>query len=43
VRKEKEAGNTIAIDMTPGREFMSAFSMYMGVGGDIKQKADEIY
>jgi len=43
VAKEKKAGNNVAIDMTPGRKFMSAISMYLGVGPDIKFKADLIY
>ena len=42
VREEKSEGNTVAIDMTPGRKFMSAFSMYMGVGLGLKYKADMI-
>ena len=43
VREEKSEGNTVAIDMTPGRKFMSAFSMYMGVGPGLKHKADKFY
>ena len=43
VREEKSEGNTVAIDMTPGRKFMSAFSMYMGVGLGLEHKADKIY
>ena len=43
VREEKSEGHTVAIDMTPGRKFMSAFSMYMGVGLGLKYKADMIY
>ena len=43
VREEKSEGNTVAIDMTPGRKFMSAFSMYMGVGLGLDHKADKIY
>ena len=43
VRNEKQAGNTVAIDMTPGRKYMSAFSMYLGVGIDIEEKADFIF
>lgn len=43
VKEEKMAGNEVAIDMTPGRKYMSAFSMYLGVGEDISHKADRIY
>ena len=43
VHEEKSEGNTVAIDMTPGRKYMSAFAMYMGVGADVKHKADRIY
>jgi len=40
---EKQTGNTVAIDMTPGRKYMSAFAMYMGVAKELKHKADIIY
>ncbi|HID26950.1 MAG TPA: hypothetical protein EYP22_03835 [Methanosarcinales archaeon] len=43
VRKEKLDDNEIAIDMTPGRKFMSAFSMYLGLGKDVKYHADLVY
>lgn len=43
VGAEKQIGNEVAIDITPGRKFMSAFSMYMGVGRAIEQQADRIY
>jgi len=45
IKKEKLEGNEIAIDMTPGRKFMSAFSMYAGVEGVEagKFKADRVY
>ena len=43
VHEEKTKGHTVAIDMTPGRKYMSAFAMYMGVGADVKHRADRIY
>ena len=43
VYDEKQTGNTVAIDMTPGRKYMSAFAMYMGVAKDLTHKADRIY
>lgn len=43
VEKEKLAKNEVAIDMTPGRKYMSAFSMHLGVGKDITHRADRIY
>ncbi|AEH24482.1 hypothetical protein [Pyrococcus yayanosii] len=45
IKREKLEGNEIAIDMTPGRKFMSAFSMYAGIEGveGGKFKADKIY
>lgn len=43
VGAEKQIGNEVAIDITPGRKFMSAFAMYMGVGRAIEQQADRIY
>jgi len=41
--KELEEGNEIAVDMTPGRKFMSALSMYLGVAGDLKKKVHRVY
>ncbi|EHP84224.1 hypothetical protein [Methanotorris formicicus] len=45
--KEKKEGNEIAIDMTPGRKFMSAFSMFAGLegvsDGKNKYKCDRVY
>lgn len=43
VKKEKEEGNEIAVDMTPGRKFMSAFVMYLGIGEGVDPKADRVY
>ena len=43
VKIEKSAGNEIAIDMTPGRKFMSAFAMYIAVASEVHFKADRIY
>ncbi|NJE13340.1 hypothetical protein [Thermococcus sp. LS2] len=44
IKKEKLEGNKVAIDMTPGRKFMSAISMYLGIkGADKKFKADRVY
>lgn len=31
IESEREMGNAIAIDITPGRKYMSAFSMYAGM------------
>ncbi|MFO8052126.1 MAG: hypothetical protein R6V01_10595 [Thermoplasmatota archaeon] len=31
IRKERDLGNGIAIDITPGRKYMSAFSLYAGL------------
>jgi CRISPR associated protein Csm6 len=40
INEERELGNKIAIDITPGRKYMSAFSLYAGLkGGTI----DKIY
>ncbi|MBN1540465.1 MAG: hypothetical protein JW939_10000 [Candidatus Thermoplasmatota archaeon] len=40
IEKERELENRIAIDITPGRKYMSAFSLYAGLkGGGI----DRIY
>ncbi len=40
IEDERELGNEIAIDITPGRKYMSAFSLYAGLkGGSI----DRIY
>ncbi len=33
ILKEKKYNNEIAIDITPGRKFMSAFSMFAGLEG----------
>ena len=41
--KELEEGNEIAVDVTPGRKFMSALSMYLGVAGDLKKKVHRVY
>ncbi len=43
IKKEKLAGNEVAVDMTPGRKFMSAVIMYSGVGGDMEARADRVY
>ncbi|ALM76270.1 hypothetical protein [Thermococcus barophilus] len=45
IKREKLEGNEVAIDMTPGRKFMSAFSMYAGIEGveGGKFKADRVY
>ena len=43
VHEEKTKGHTVAIDMTPGRKYMSAFAMYMGVGADEKHRAKKFY
>jgi len=43
VKKEKLEGNEVALDMTPGRKFMSALAMYLGTGSDVKYKADRVY
>ena len=40
---EKRRGNTVAIDMTPGRKYMSALSLYLGLGSDIEYKADKVF
>ncbi len=31
ITEEKKKGNQVAVDMTPGRKFMSAFSMFNGL------------
>ncbi|ENN95911.1 hypothetical protein J422_05254 [Methanocaldococcus villosus KIN24-T80] len=45
--KEKKRGNEVAIDMTPGRKFMSALSMFAGIegvsDGKNKYKCDKVY
>lgn len=38
--EEKKKGNQVAVDMTPGRKFMSAFSMFNGLA---KDGADRVY
>ena len=43
IKKEKLAGNEVAVDMTPGRKFMSAIIMYSGIGEDVEVKADRVY
>jgi len=43
VRKEKEQGNIVAIDMTPGRKIISAMAMFMGVGDKLQFQADKIF
>lgn len=40
ITEEKKKGNQVAIDMTPGRKFMSAFSMFNGLA---KDGADRVY
>ncbi len=42
-RKELREGNEIAIDMTPGRKFMSAIAMFMGVAKSLKDKVHRVY
>lgn len=43
LREEKGLGNEVAVDMTPGRKFMSAIAMYSGVGDRVKNRADRVY
>jgi hypothetical protein len=38
ISEEKNRGNTVAVDITPGRKIMSAFSMHHGL-----EKADRVY
>ncbi len=40
ITEEKKSGNEVAVDMTPGRKFMSAFSMFNGLA---KNGADRVY
>ncbi len=40
ISEEKKKGNEVAVDMTPGRKFMSAFSMFNGLA---KDGADRVY
>ena len=40
---EKRRGNTVAIDMTPGRKYMSALSLYLGLGSDVEYNADRVF
>lgn len=40
ITDEKKNGNEVAVDMTPGRKFMSAFSMFNGLA---KDGADRVY
>ncbi len=40
ITEEKKKGNEVAVDMTPGRKFMSAFSMFNGLA---KDGADRVY
>ena len=41
--KELEEGNEIAVDMTPGRKFMSALSMYLGVADELIKKKKNVH
>jgi len=41
--KELEEGNEIAVDMTPGRKFMSAISMYLGVADELIKKKKNVH
>ncbi len=43
LKEEKQAGSEVAVDMTPGRKFMSAFAMYLGIGESVADKADRVY
>jgi hypothetical protein len=40
IEQERELGNEIAIDITPGRKYMSAFSLHAGLNNG---KIDRIY
>ncbi|KCZ73383.1 hypothetical protein ANME2D_00449 [Candidatus Methanoperedens nitroreducens] len=40
ITEEKKKGNEVAVDMTPGRKFMSAFSMSNGLA---ENGADRVY
>lgn len=40
ITEEKKKGNEVAVDMTPGRKFMSAFSMFNGLA---ENGADRVY
>ena len=42
IRVEKERGSEVAVDMTPGRKFMSAIMMSSGFGAE-GRRADRIY
>ncbi len=41
--KELAEGNEIAVDMTPGRKFMSALSMYLGVADELIKKKKNVH
>ncbi|WP_423792975.1 hypothetical protein ACPB8Q_01875 [Methanocaldococcus indicus] len=44
IKNEKLKNNEIAIDITPGRKFMSAFSLFAGLEGvEGKYKCDKVY
>jgi len=43
IKREKLTGSEVAVDMTPGRKFMSAIMMYSGLGEDVEVKADRVY
>jgi CRISPR/Cas system-associated protein Csm6 len=43
IKREKLAGNEVAVDMTPGRKFMSAIMMYSGLGENVEHRADRVY
>ena len=43
IKREKALGNEVAVDMTPGRKFMSAFAMYSGVSKEVRHRTDRIY
>ncbi len=41
--KELAEGNEIAVDMMPGRKFMSALSMYLGVAGELIKRKKNVH
>ena len=41
--RELSEGNEIAVDMTPGRKFMSALSMYLGVASELIKKKKNVH